>query len=208
MGDVARTRLVLVRHGQTDANAAGRFQGHQDVPLNRVGRRQAAAVAGRVVALHPEAIVASDLARATQTAEAIAAASGLPVATDARLREIDVGTWQGRSKDHIAAEHPWFAAALMGGADFRRSEVGETATEAGRRVADVLAALARDRPGAVTVVVGHGLSLRVGLALLVGLGFEGSFALAGLRNCSWTVLEHHERWRLLTYNAVVPASGS
>jgi len=197
-----RTRLVLVRHGQTDVNAAGRFQGQQDTPLNRVGRKQADAVAGRIAALKPAHLLSSDLARARDTAAAIAAATGLSVETDARLREIDVGRWQGLSVVEVGAAHPWFAEKLAAGEDFRRSETGETATEAGERIAGVLAEVVQRRPGETIVVVGHGLALRVGTALTLGLGFAGSYALSGLWNCSWTILEHAARWRLLTYNAV------
>ncbi|WP_232547612.1 histidine phosphatase family protein [Propioniciclava soli] len=206
--DAAPTRLVLVRHGQTDSNAAGRFQGHQDIPLNRVGRSQAEAMASRVAALRPARIVASDLGRAQQTARAVAAASGVEVTTDPRLREIDVGTWSGRTIAEIAAAHPWFHDKLAAGEDFRRSDDGETATEAGERVAGVLAELAHAHPGETTVVVGHGLSLRVGLALATGLGFAGSFALAGLWNCSWTIVEPGDRWRIVTYNAVASSRES
>lgn len=209
-----RTKLVLVRHGQTDSNAAGRFQGQQDVPLNRIGRSQADAVAGRLVRMKASRVVTSDLLRASATAETIAAASGLPVAVDARLREIDVGSWQGRTSAEVAAENPWFEDALHAGRDFRRSETGETAEEAGERVASVLGELADAHAGQTTIVVGHGLALRVGLSLFLGLGMEASFALSGLWNCSWTILDHNQRWRLLSYNNVVightgqPASAS
>lgn len=198
-----RTKLVLVRHGQTDSNAAGRFQGQQDVPLNRIGRSQADAVAERLVRLRASRVVTSDLLRARATAEAVAAASGLGVEVDDRLREIHVGSWQGRTAAEVAAETPWFEDALRSGADFRRSDTGETAEEAGERVAEVLRELAARHPHETTIVVGHGLALRVGMCLFLGLGLESSFALSGLWNCSWTILDHHERWRLQSYNNVV-----
>lgn len=203
----SRTQLVLVRHGQTDSNASGRFQGQQDVPLNQAGLQQADAVAARLARFRAGHVVSSDLARAVATAEAVASASGLVVSVDARLREIDVGSWQGRTGAEVAAENPWFEAALASGRDFRRSETGETATEAGERVREALTELAGRYRGETTIVVGHGLSLRIGLSLLVGLGFEGSFALSGLWNCSWTVLDHHGRWRLQSYNNVVGGHG-
>ena len=107
-----RTKLVLVRHGQTDANAAGRFQGQQDVPLNKAGRRQAHALAERLARMSVARVVSSDLDRAMTTAEAVAKACGVGVACDRRLREIDVGSWQGRSGAEVAAENPWFEDAL------------------------------------------------------------------------------------------------
>ena len=207
MDATPRTKLVLVRHGQTDSNASGRFQGQQDVPLNRIGRSQADAVAERLVRLKAARVVTSDLLRASATAEAIATASGIGVEVDAGLREIHVGSWEGRTSIEVAAENPWFEDALHTGRDFRRSETGETAEEAGERVAGVLARVASAHPGETTVVVGHGLALRVGLSLFLGLGLDASFALSGLWNCSWTILEHNQRWRLLSYNNVVVNHG-
>ncbi|MDO5534683.1 MAG: histidine phosphatase family protein [Propionibacteriaceae bacterium] len=203
MDATPRTKLVLVRHGQTDSNAAGRFQGQQDVPLNRIGRSQADAVAERLVRMKPARVVTSDLLRAHATAEAIAGASGVGVTIDERLREIHVGSWQGRTSVEVAAENPWFEDALAAGRDFRRSETGETAAEAGERVAAALSDLADAHPLETTVVVGHGLALRVGMSLFLGLGMEASFALSGLWNCSWTILDHNGRWRLQSYNNVV-----
>ncbi|WP_282006330.1 histidine phosphatase family protein [Propioniciclava sinopodophylli] len=203
MDATPRTKLVLVRHGQTDSNAAGRFQGQQDVPLNRIGRSQADALAERLVRLKAARIVTSDLLRARATADAIATASGVGVSVDERLREIDVGSWQGRTSVEVAAENPWFEEELHSGRDFRRSETGETAAEAGERVAAVLHELAEAHPRETTFVVGHGLALRVGLCLFLGLGLDASFAISGLWNCSWTILDHNERWRLQSYNNVV-----
>ena len=198
-----RTKLVLVRHGQTDSNATGRFQGQQDVPLNRIGRSQADAVAERLIRVKGARVVTSDLLRARATAEAVATASGVGVVVDERLREIHVGSWEGRTSAEVAVENPWFEEALRSGRDFRRSGTGETAEEAGERVAHVLHELAAAHQGQTTIVVGHGLALRVGMCLFLGLGLDASFAFSGLWNCSWTILDHHERWRLQSYNNVV-----
>ena len=201
---MARTRLVLVRHGQTDGNASGRFQGQMDVPLNEHGRAQAAVLAPYVAALAPRGVVASDLSRAQETAAIVAASCHLPVETDAALREIHVGGWQWRTPEDVVAEAPWFEEFLRAGRDFRRSDTGETASEAGERVRGALERVGHEHPVQTTVVVGHGLALRVGLAFLLGLDFAGSNNLSGLWNCSWTVLEHRDRWRLLSYNNVAP----
>lgn len=201
---MTRTRLVLVRHGQTDGNASGRFQGQLDVPLNEHGRAQALALAPAIAAVHPQRIVSSDLSRARETAETLASACGLDVSLEPGLREIDVGSWQWRTPADVAPEAPWFEEYLIAGRDFRRSETGETASEAGNRVKAVLQRLADAHPGEITVVVGHGLALRVGLAFLLGLDYAGSNGFAGLWNCSWTTLERRDRWRLVAYNQVVP----
>jgi probable phosphoglycerate mutase len=88
------TRLIIWRHGNTDWNAANRVQGQTDVPLNDLGREQALAAAPLLAALRPDAIVASDLSRAADTAAALAAPTGLPVRSDQRLRS-GTGCWQG-----------------------------------------------------------------------------------------------------------------
>lgn len=89
------TRLILVRHGETDWNVEGRYQGHSDVPLNARGRAQAARLAEALRGSDIRAIYSSDLARARETAEALAHATRLAVQHDPRLREIDQGDWEG-----------------------------------------------------------------------------------------------------------------
>ncbi|MFV0452534.1 MAG: histidine phosphatase family protein [Propioniciclava sp.] len=203
----ATTRLILLRHGQTDANAGGRFQGHQDVPLNRVGRSQAEAAGERLSAYNPARVISSDLDRAVSTARPLADRVGVPVITDERLREINVGSWQGMTGADIAEANPWFTEALAQGRDFRRSASGETATEAGERIAAVLTEVADEHPGETSVIVGHGLALRVGMALWLGMGFDASFVLTGLWNGSWSILTQDERRRLQSYNVVAAAQG-
>ena len=104
-------RLVLWRHGRTEWNVDGRFQGQADVPLDDVGREQAAAAAPLVAGFDPVAIFSSDLARTYQTAEPLAALTGLEIQTDKRLREIHVGSWEGLLGDEIRAADPELAAA-------------------------------------------------------------------------------------------------
>jgi probable phosphoglycerate mutase len=195
-------RVVLLRHGVTDWNDGGRFQGHADIPLNDTGRAQAAAAAAQLVGERFGRVVASDLARADETARIVAARCGLPVITDPRLREVDVGSWSGHSMDEIGQQEPDFWPALREGRDFRRSPEGETATEAGQRVALALldhAEAAAD--GEVLLAVGHGLSLRVAALLLMGLDYSHARLFRGMGNCHWTVLQPGgEYWRLASYN--------
>jgi probable phosphoglycerate mutase len=201
------TRLILVRHGRTAWNHAGRFQGRADIALDEHGRAQAARLGVQVAALGPTLLVSSDLLRARQTAEALASVTGLPVRLDARLQEIDVGTWSGRTIEDAAQEMPDLHDALREGRDFRRSPTGETAVEAGARVAEVLLELAAERPDATTAVVGHGLALRMAVLQLLGWDLPVGLGLSGLWNGSWTVLERRERWRILSYNNVAPDAG-
>jgi len=104
------TRLLLVRHGESEWNAIGRWQGWADPPLSDLGRRQAAVAARAVGAV--DAIVSSDLQRANQTADIIANELGIgPVVVDAALRERDAGPWTGRTRQEIEAEWPDYLAS-------------------------------------------------------------------------------------------------
>jgi broad specificity phosphatase PhoE len=95
------TTVILARHGETDWNRNGIWQGHGDPPLNDLGRRQAASLAGRLTEEPIDALYSSDLLRAAQTAAFLAAATGIAVTLDPGLREMDVGSWTGLSVEQI-----------------------------------------------------------------------------------------------------------
>jgi len=100
------TTLVLIRHGQTDWNVEGRWQGQADPSLNEYGRQQARRLAEEQLVLGLDALYSSDLRRATQTAEFISDALGLSIVPEPRLREINLGVWQGVLSDEIQAQYP------------------------------------------------------------------------------------------------------
>jgi probable phosphoglycerate mutase len=101
------TRLLLVRHGQSEWNAAGRWQGQQDPPLTDLGRRQARAVARSIGAV--DGVFASDLQRAAETAAIIATELGvLPVVVDPDLRERHAGEWEGLTRAEIERDWPGY----------------------------------------------------------------------------------------------------
>lgn len=164
--------LIVVRHGQTSWNAAGRFQGRADPPLDTVGQRQAAECAARLVCLFdregiPVArsrILSSDLRRAADTASAIAAALGLAVDEDPLLREVDVGGWEGLTRSEARQRFPDEYRRWMAGCDIRRGG-GETLRQAGQRVAARIAPELAAPSGAV-IAVGHGMALQAGLGQL------------------------------------------
>ena len=89
-------RIVLWRHGQTDWNVENRFQGHSDIPLNKVGQYQASEAAKVLAALRPDRIISSDLIRAQSTAAALAALTDITVEINPNLRETDGGLWEGK----------------------------------------------------------------------------------------------------------------
>jgi broad specificity phosphatase PhoE len=156
------TDVLLARHGETDHNAAARFQGRLDPPLNDRGREQAAALAEAVASDGLVALLASPLLRARQTAEIVAERLGLQPRFDARFAEIDVGDWAGRTWAEVIAENPgalqrWHAADR----DFRFPG-GESVAEQSERVAAGLADLRATGP-LPALVVCHGGTIRVAL---------------------------------------------
>lgn len=201
------TRLVLLRHGQTDWNVEGRFQGQLDVGLNQTGREQAALAAPQVAQLAPEVIYSSDLQRARDTATAVRELIGLEVRLDERLREINVGSWGGLTGAEMAERDPSFAEALREGRDFRRSSEGETSHEVGLRMRAALTELAERHHGQTVLVASHGLAIRMATGYLLGWDFEHSWQLGPVSNCGWSVLVStpDRPWRLEAYNRVAQA---
>ena len=100
------TEIIIIRHGETEWNKTGRFQGHSDVPLSEEGRAQAEALGKNLVVDHVDAIYASDLTRAMETAAPLAERFGLPVIPDPQLRELNFGAWEGRNFNDVNAENP------------------------------------------------------------------------------------------------------
>jgi glucosyl-3-phosphoglycerate phosphatase len=201
---VTADRLVLWRHGQTDWNTSGRFQGQADIPLNAVGLDQARDAAQALATLEPYALWSSDLIRTRQTSAALTEATGLEPHLDERLREVNVGTWEGLRGEDIGAAEPEAWAALRRGEDVRRSSTGETVSEVGERVATALREIAAQAPdGATVVVTTHGLAGRAGLCRLLGLPFELWRTFGSLDNCAWSVLHRHRAggyWRVAEHN--------
>jgi len=201
-------RIVVWRHGRTEWNHTGRFQGQADVPLDDRGQLQAKTAAQVLAGFRPARIVSSDLSRAQQTAAPLAELTGLPVTTDRRLREIHVGSWEGLTADEVAAVDPDRAHRYFQGEDIRRSATGETVAEVAARVAEVLTELAEGAAdGSTVIVVMHGLAARVGVCRFVGFPQESWHLLAGMHNCGWIMLGRHrtgDYWRIEEYNATVP----
>ena len=104
------TTLLLARHGETEWNREGRWQGWADPPLNETGREQARALREQLRETPFDAVYSSDLRRAHETAEIVAAPHGVPVIADEGLREIDVGSWSGLTRAEQEARFPGASA--------------------------------------------------------------------------------------------------
>jgi probable phosphoglycerate mutase len=203
-------RIILWRHGRTAWNLEGRFQGQADVPLDAFGLEEARRAAPVLTGFEPVALYSSDLSRSVQTAETLAALTGLEIVTDKRLREIDVGSWEGLLGAEIRAMHPDLARRLWLGEDVRRSPTGESPSEVAARMVEALTEMAASAPdGSAIVVATHGLAGRVGACQLVRLPFEHWRVMGGMANCGWISIDRHRSgayWRIEAYNAVATAS--
>jgi broad specificity phosphatase PhoE len=147
------TQLLVLRHGQSEWNASGRWQGQADPPLDRAGQLQAVA-ASEVLGTF-DAVWASDLQRASLTAQIIAELLGIgPVQIDARLRETDVGPWQGLTKLEVEQGWPGYLA------ERRRPDGFEHYPAAAARAIAALADIAAEHPGGQVLVVSHGGIIR------------------------------------------------
>jgi broad specificity phosphatase PhoE len=160
---VSGLRLVLVRHGITDWNREGRFQGHLDPPLSDVGLREAMLTGQRLAAepdLRPERIVSSSLERAFQTAAAIGEVLGLPVERDRRLMEIGQGEWEGRTHAELEETDGDRYRAWRDAVGIRQPPGGEPVDAAVARVAAILDDVTSGEASPVCLV-SHGGTLRI-----------------------------------------------
>ena len=157
------TTLLLVRHGETDWNAVGRLQGHTDRPLSDFGRRQARELAEELADEPLDAIYASDLARARETAEIAGERLDLPVVLDPDLREKNWGSWEGLTP--VERDRVEF--------------VGESTDDHQERTLRALRRIAERHPGGRVLVVTHGGSMRRVQTAVLGM------AMPVVENCRW-----------------------
>ncbi len=199
------TRVVLLRHGRTAWNAERRMQGRLDPPLDETGQAQAAEVAPLVARFEPAVLVSSDLTRALQTALAVGEAAGLDPRKEPRLRETDVGQWQGLVDTEVAAGWP-------GGLERWRDDPafappgGESRVDAGERALpvlhEVIGTAGSDAAGGTAVLVAHGGTITALTCAFLGWPVEQWTSLGPLGNCRWSSLElRADRWRLAQWGA-------
>lgn len=164
------TRLLLIRHGETDDNHSRVFQGQGGRGLNARGRDQARRLAERFerIGLRASALYCSDLERARETADLLSAALKLSPVADPALREVHVGAWQGLGYEEIATRYPDEWAAWRKGLDFKRGG-GETYGELGDRVAAAIDSIVAAHPGETVAIVSHGAAIKVFVGRVLGL---------------------------------------
>lgn len=181
------TRLVLVRHGETEDNRAGVLQGQAGKPLSDEGHRQAKRLAQRLASFRFDACYSSDLPRARETAEHLVTPHELVPLYVRALREVFVGTWQGKTPEQVKIELPEEHAAWQRGEDIARGG-GESYQDVAIRCGAALGQIAEAFPGGHVLVVSHGAALRATIHRLLGLPWG---SLGSLYNASLCVFDFH-----------------
>lgn len=191
-----RTRLYIVRHGETEWNKALRYQGHRDIPLSEEGRVQAAQIAKRLSGEKLHAAYASDLSRAFETAETISEYHGLEVARFPELKETNFGLWEGLTYGEIDKQfhtvmNEWYKnprdTQIPGG-----ESLGEVADRCQAGVNRILCA----NPGRNVLVVAHGGIIRIIVATILGMSLNDYWKIKQ-DNVSLNIIEFFEPGRAI-----------
>jgi broad specificity phosphatase PhoE len=190
-------RVFVLRHGRTQWNAERRFQGQADPPLDAVGIEQAGVSAALLATFAPDALITSDLLRASQTAQRVAEATGLTAVADPRLRERSLGNWEGLTRDEVEIAYPdEFAQWLAGRGVNRRGG------ESQEQVATRALAMFRSLPNVGTVVLVTHSATALALTGAVLDMPQHRHVLGPLANCHWSELQRTgTTWRLRAHNA-------
>ncbi len=179
--------IYITRHGETEWNAAGRIQGHTDVPLSQRGREQARMLAHRLSHTPISAAYSSDLSRAAETARIALGRRDIPVTFTPELREYHKGVFEGLTEAEYRDKYPHlYQPSLVNDLDFAPPG-GETVRETSARLASIVQRVQDAHMDESVLIVGHGGSLRAGIVSLLDLPLEANWKFA-MRNCSLTVI--------------------
>lgn len=184
------TELILVRHGQTEWNVEGRYQGQADPPLNDTGFRLARQTASELHNLGLHALYTSDLRRAQQTAQAIAETTGLTIRLEPRLREVNLGEWEGVLYTEIRACYPellrrWEEEPLK-----TTPPGGESIWALRHRVLDAVAEIVARHTGQQVCVVAHKTPIAIIKCRYLDIPLERI----------WSLLPPNAAWERLVLN--------
>lgn len=201
------TDIYLIRHAQSEWNAAGRWQGQADPPLSAHGRAQAQRLAVQFPDRPVTRVLTSDLQRAAATAAPLAARFGLEPVVDPDLREIDVGSWSGQTREAIGAKDPvaldlYFQGKVgwVGGESYEEHELRSIRAAHAMDSADVDGTL---------VAVTHGGTMRALVLALLEIDPKHRSRFSGINHTALTHLTRGPRgWRLVTFNAVLDVANA
>ncbi len=183
------TKLILIRHGQTEWNVLGRYQGQTDVALSPLGIEQAEKLAAHFPVDKIEAVYASDLKRAMKTAECVAARFGLPVHPCPELRELNFGDWEGLTYDEIVAKWPDALQNFFQHPDILKIPHGESFPELRARALGCIEKIVAAHPDETVAVFAHGAILRT--ILTAALHMDLKYV--------WTIRQFNTAVNIVTY---------
>ena len=182
---------MLVRHGESTWNREHRIQGQLDPPLSEHGRRQAQLLAQRLATWRPDALYASDLKRALETAEPVAHATGVAVQPMVELREIFLGEWEGLKTAELAERFPEAWAGWTVEPNWDLVPGGESAVDFEQRVGAALDAAMERHAHGTAIVVTHGGVIQIALHRIIGRGSTGLFPFR-ISNASISIIERRD----------------
>ena len=195
--------MVLLRHGETQWNVQRRIQGWKGTSLNALGLRQARLAALRLkkMGLKPDAVLVSDLRRAVQTAEAVAAKLGAPLKRWKEWRERSFGDWEGRNIEQILSKYKLGAKLRVDPFMAFDPKGGESMPVFERRIAKALSRVEKEYRGRTVVIVTHGGPVRIAACVATGISTKKYFLLGRPGNTSLSIIQSQggTRW-LETYN--------
>ena len=194
------TRAIIIRHGETEWNLAGRYQGQLDSPLTARGIAQAEAVAKRLAVVNFDAIVSSDLTRAVRTGDIIAGQHpGTPRLIDAGLRERNFGMLSGYTKEEAIAKYPDVEKGYLSHDPDYRIPEGESLRDLCKRASKAINALADKYPDGTLCIVTHGGTLGQFLRYVLGIPLNHKRAYKFV-NCAYTEFTREDgHWLLHTW---------
>ena len=185
-----KTRFIMIRHGFSEANNEKRFAGHSDFPLTETGKMQAERCADALKSEIIDAVYASDLSRAFETAIPVARAHDLTVTPHKGLREIFAGEWEGKSFDQLDEEYPE-------GFDVWKKDLGRAHPEGGESVAELfdriiatLGEIAKEQEGKTVCIATHATPIRTVCTAAMGGGAEDMSKLSWTPNASISIFEY------------------
>lgn len=186
------TQLYLIRHTEAEGNRYRMMQGHWDGEVTSLGLRQIDALSERFREIPTDAVYSSDLTRAVRTAEGIARIKGLPVRTDARFRELDLGPWESQFFGNIIRQYPVETEHFLYEPEKWDIPGAETMDDVASRACEALEEIARAHDGETVAIVSHGITIRCLLSRLLGLRLAGEELLPIFKNTAVTKLSYEK----------------
>lgn len=193
------TTLILVRHGQSEANLAGTFAGQSDVELLEMGIMQAQKTAEYIAEHYKTDIVyASDLKRAYKTGEIIANLTKTKIIPDKNLREIYAGEWQGKKFDALTTIYKEDYSIWLQDIGNSHCTGGESAEQLGERIINALTKIAQSNDGKTVVIALHATPIRVAQCLMSGLTLDSMKNIPWVSNASITEVTYENgEWKFV-----------